>query len=244
MRLFLRALAIAALFVFAVTARASNADPKDSVDYLTVSPPQTTDAGKKIEVIEFFGYFCPHCNAFDPALSEWVKKQGNNIIFKRIPVVFNDPSLPYQQRLYFSLEAMGKVEELHTKIFNAIHIDRQPLKDEQTIVDFVVRQGIDKQKFLEVYNSFSVQSKVLRASQMQAAYKIDGVPTITINGRYLTSPSIAAAGLPPNQAEPVLQAGALKVMDALIAKVRKEQPNSTPPEAAVPAKVDKKKSKK
>jgi thiol:disulfide interchange protein DsbA len=222
MRLFLRVLTTISLCFFAVSAGASEAEPKSGLDYITLSTPQPTDSGKKVEVVEFFGYFCPHCNVFDPMLSEWVKKQGNNIVFKRIPVAFNDSALP-QQRLYFTLEAMGKLEELHKKIFAAIHADRQQLNKEEAIVDFVVKQGIDKQKFLDTYNSFSVQSKVTRATQMQGLYRIEGVPTIAIDGRFLTSPSIAAAGMPANhQSEASLQLGALNVMDVLVAKVIKE----------------------
>lgn len=234
MRLFLRVLTSISLCFFAVSACAANTDPKSGVDYLTLSTPQTTESGKKVEVLEFFGYFCPHCNVFDPALSSWVKKQGDNIVFKRVPVAFNEAMLP-QQRLYYTLEAMGKIEELHQKIFNEIHAARRPLNKQEAIVDFVVKQGIDKQKFLDTYNSFSVQSKVSRAEKMRAAYKIEGVPTIAIDGRFLTSPSIASAGLPPNQPESALHVAALKVMDALVAKAAKEKENSTP--AATTSKV-------
>lgn len=235
---FLKQLLLSASFgllaMSAGAAGASPASPKNGVDFLTLDKAQQTESGKKVEVTEFFWYNCPHCNAFEPALAAWVKKQGDNIAFKRVPVAFNESFVP-QQRLYYALEALGKSEELHPKLLNAIHVERQRLDKEGPITDFVVKQGVDKQKFLDMYNSFTIQSKVQRAARMQQDYKIDGVPTIAIDGRFVTSPSIAGAGLVPNQPEPALQAAALQVMDSLVASVRKEHGKDAKP-AAAPAK--------
>lgn len=222
MRLFFSALATICFAAVSLTAAAAPAAPQNGVDYRLLSTPQSTDSGKKVEVLEFFGYFCPHCNSFEPSLADWVKKQGNNIVFKRVPIAFSNDMIP-QQRLYYALEAMGKTEELHKKVFSAIHDERKPLMKEDAIVDFIVKQGIDKQKFLDAYNSFGVQSLARRASQLQDAYKIDGVPTVAVDGRYTTSPSIVSAGLPPNQPEAVMQAASLKVMDFLVAKAAAEK---------------------
>ncbi|MES2932232.1 MAG: thiol:disulfide interchange protein DsbA/DsbL [Pseudomonadota bacterium] len=216
MRFLRKLLSTVGLCFIALSASATPADPKNGVEYLTLESRQNTESGKKIEVIEFFGYFCPHCNVFDPSLTEWVKKQGDNIVFKRIHIAFGESMVP-QQRLYFALEAMGKTEEMHKKIFAAIHNERQSLNKEEAIIDFVVKQGIDKQKFVDTYNSFAVQTKARRATQMQSTYKIDGVPTIVIDGQYLTSPSIAGKGQPT---EPAMQDAALKVMDVLVARAR------------------------
>jgi thiol:disulfide interchange protein DsbA len=204
----------------AVAAGASPANPVNGVDYRTLDKPQQTDSGKKIEVTEFFWYACPHCNAFEPALEDWVKKQGDNIVFKRVPIAFRESFIP-QQKLYYTLEAMGKTEELHKKVFHAIHVERQSLDTDAAIADFIEKQGIDKKKFLDLYNSFGVQTKVRRAAQLQEAYKVDGVPLVAIDGRYLTSPSIAGAGL-GRQPEPALQSAALQVMDWLVAKAGKD----------------------
>ena len=222
MRLFFSVLATICFAAVSLTAAAASAAPQNGVDYRMLSTPQNTDSGMKVEVLEFFGYFCPHCNAFEPSLSDWVKKQGNNIVFKRVPIAFGSEMIP-QQRLYYALEAMGKTEELHKKVFSAIHVERKPLMKEDAIVDFIVKQGIDKQKFMDTFNSFGVQTLARRASQLQEAYKIDGVPTVAIDGRYMTSPSIASAGLPPNQSEPIMLAAALKVMDFLVAKAAAEK---------------------
>lgn len=222
MRFLQKILAIAGLSLIALTAAASPADPKNGVDYLTLDKAQPTDSGKKIEVLEFFGYFCPHCYAFEPSLNQWVKKQGDNIVFKRVPIAFNEKMVP-QQRLYYTLEAMNKTDDMHGKVLNAIHRENQPLLTESDIINFAVKQGIDKKAFTDTYNSFAVQTKARRATQMQSAYNINGVPTIVIDGRYVTSPSIVGTGAKQNLPEPVLQDGALKVMDVLVAKAAKER---------------------
>ncbi|MBS0308473.1 MAG: thiol:disulfide interchange protein DsbA/DsbL [Proteobacteria bacterium] len=221
MRLLARLLTAFSL-AFAVTGALATPDnPQPGKDYLVLDQPQSTDAGKKVEVTEFFGYFCPHCNVFEPKLEAWVKKQGDHIVFKRIPVIFNDAMVP-QQKLYFALEAMGKADEMQRKVFRYMHVDRQPLNTEEQITDFVGKNGIDKKKFAEVYNSFAVQTKVNRVPQLQQAYQLNGVPTIAIAGRYLTSPSIVAESLGGRQPEGLLQDGALKVMDMLVTKAAKD----------------------
>lgn len=221
MRMFRFALAAISLSLLAVSAGASPANPQNGTDYRTLEQAQPTDSGKKIEVTEFFWYNCPHCAAFDPSLSAWVKKQGDKIVFKQVPVAFRDSFIP-QQKLYYALEAMGKTAELNPKIFQAIHVDNQRIDTDKTILAYIEKQGIDKQKFLDLYNSFGVQTKTRRASQLQEAYKIDGVPTIAIDGRYMTSPAIAGTAL-AGQPESMQQAAALQVMDHLVAQLIAEK---------------------
>jgi thiol:disulfide interchange protein DsbA len=208
------------LSLFALMAGASPASPVNGTDYRTLDKPQSTDSGKKVEVTEFFWYACPHCNVLDPALAEWVKKQGDAIAFKRVPVAFRASMVPHQ-KLYYALDAMSKVEELHKKILHAIHIEHQSLDTDATIADFVAKHGLDKKKFVDTYNSFGVATKVRRAAQLQEAYKVDGVPLIAIDGHYLTSPSIVGAGL-GNPPEEALHKATLQVMDWLVAKAAKE----------------------
>lgn len=221
MRFLQHVLAALSLTLVAATAGASPANPQNGVDYRTLDKAQQTDSGKKVEVTEFFWYSCPHCFAFEPALVEWVKKQGDKIVFKRVPVAFRDSFVP-QQRLYYTLEAMGRLDDIHKKVFHTIHVERRSLDTEASIVDFIVKQGIDKQKFLELFNSFGVQSKARRATQLQTAYQVDGVPMIAIDGRFLTAPSIVSASV-GNQPESALHAATLQVMDALVARTAKEK---------------------
>lgn len=206
--------------LMAVSAAASPAAPVSGVDYRTLDKAQTTDAGKKVEVLEFFWYACPHCYALEPSLMDWVKKQGDAIVFKRVPVAFRDSFIP-QQKLYYALEGLGELNRLHGKVFSAIHTERQALNTDASIVDFVVKNGVDKAKFTDMYNSFAVQTKTRRAAQLQQDYKIDGVPTLAIDGKYLTSPSIVGQSM-GNQPEARLHAAALQVMDHLVAKAQKK----------------------
>jgi thiol:disulfide interchange protein DsbA len=245
MRFLSKFFAAATLCLMVATSGASPANPQSGTDYRTLEKAQPTEAGKKVEVTEFFWYACPHCNAFEPALSEWVKKQGDKIVFKRVPVLFRDTMIP-QQHLYYALEAMGKSEEMQKKIFRAIHVDRQRLESEEEIAEFVAKQGIDKQKFLDLFHSFGVQTKVKRVPQLQQDYHIDGVPTVAIAGRYLTSPSIVGTGMGTQQSEAALQDATLQVMDYLVAKAAKEMggaASAKPASQSAPAASAKKKKK-
>jgi len=220
MRLIHFALAVLSLAVAVQTSVASGANPVAGTDYRILDKTQSVENGKKIEVTEFFWYSCPHCNAFDPSLAEWVKSKGDSIIFKRVPVAFR-PSEEPMQKLYYALEAMGKTEELHKKIFHAIHVERKPLNEENLIADFVASQGVDRAKFLNAYNSFGVQTKVRRAGQLLEIFKVDGVPLVAIDGRFETAPSMLSASM-ENAPEPELFSATLKVMDWLVAKAVKE----------------------
>jgi len=233
MRFFQRAFAIVGLSLslglVAASAGASPANPVAGTDYKILETPQSTDSGKKIEVTEFFWYSCPHCNALEPALEDWVAKQGDKIDFKRVPIAF-DPRFVPQQKLYYTLEALGQVPAIHKKVFNAIHVQHERIDTDAAILDFAVKQGLDKAKFADVYNSFSVQAKATRAAQLQNAYKIDGVPMIAVDGRFITAPSIVGTSM-SNASEPALFAATLQVVDALIAKAAAEKSKTTAPPA-------------
>jgi thiol:disulfide interchange protein DsbA len=158
--------------------------PNEGTDYLRLDKTVPVDAPPgKIEVIEFFWYACPHCNKLEPRLEEWMKKLPPDVVFKRVPVAFRDDFVP-QQRLYYALEAMGKVDELHAKVFQAIHVNHELLNREDLILPWVAKQGLDPAKFKELYNSFSISSKSRRAAQLQDAYKVQGVPAFGVAGHY------------------------------------------------------------
>lgn len=198
----------------------ASAAPKNGVDYKTLPTAQATEAGKKIEVTEFFAYACPHCNAFQPALSAWAKAQGANIVFKRIHVG-NGPSVLPQQRLYFALEALGLQDQLDAKVFHAMHVDRLRLNTDDLVFDFIAKQGGDRKKFVETYNSFGVAARVRRANAMMEAYQVDSWPLIAIDGRFITSPSLANSA--PAKSEAELHAKVLAVMDHLVKTAQAEK---------------------
>ena len=184
--------------------------PDEGTDYLTLDKRVPVDGpAGKIEVIEFFWYSCPHCNLFEPKLVNWIKKLPPDVAIRRVPVAFRDDFVP-QQRLYYTLEAMGKLDELHGKVFHTIHTERQTIDKEATILAWAEKNGLDRGKFLELYNSFSVQTKSRRATQLQDAYKVQGVPALGIAGRYYTDGTMAGT-----------MDRALQVTDYLIAEARK-----------------------
>jgi thiol:disulfide interchange protein DsbA len=193
----------------------ASAEPKNGVDYKTLPTAQATEAGKKIEVTEFFAYSCPHCNAFQPPLSAWAKAQGANVVFKRIHVGNGASTLP-QQRLFFTLEALGLQEQLDAKVFHAMHVERLRLNSDELVFDFIAKQGVDRKKFIDAYNSFGVAARVRRANAMMEAYQVDSWPLIAIDGRFLTSPSLANSGGKPASNEAELHAKVLAVMDHLV----------------------------
>lgn len=203
-------------------ASAFAATPVNGAEYMTLPTAQPTESGKKVEVTEFFAYYCPHCNVFEPLLASWVKKQGNNIVFKRVHVA-SDPRVAPQQRLYYTLEAMGLVEQYHTKVFDAIHKDHLKLQSDDEVIDWAAKAGIDRATFAGAYRSFGIPSKMRRAEGMMAAYKVDHWPMIAIDGKYTTSPSMANKNAPENMTEVQQQEHALQVMDFLVAKARAEK---------------------
>jgi thiol:disulfide interchange protein DsbA len=161
------------------------------VHYLALGTPAPTEApAGKVEVLEFFWYSCGHCNSFEPELAAWLKRMPKNVAFRRVPVAFNASFVP-QQRLYFSLEALGLVEKLHVKVFDAIHNQKMKLDDGQAITAWVVQNGVDQAKFLAAYNSFAVETKTKKAVQLQEAYKVEGVPALGIAGRFYTDAGLA-----------------------------------------------------
>lgn len=185
------ALLTPALSTLVSTAQAQPMAFKEGTDYLKLARPAPTDAPTgKVEVIEFFGYWCPHCAKFEPAFDAWQKKQPAHIAVRRVPVAFRPDQEPLQ-RLYFALEAMGKVDELHGKVFTAIHGERQKLASADDVANWAAKQGLDKAKFLEFYNAFTVAGKVKRSGQLAEAYQLDGVPALGVAGRYFTSGSLA-----------------------------------------------------
>jgi thiol:disulfide interchange protein DsbA len=159
---------------------------------LQTPAPVTVPPGKKIEIVEFFWYECPHCFQFDTPLNAWVKRLPEDVAFRRVPVGFTARHQA-TQKLFYALENMGKLEALHTKIFNAIHVQNQRLLSEPDMVAFVSANGVDGAKFSEMFKSFQVATQATKAKQLTDAYKIDGVPALGIHGRFYTSGALAGS---------------------------------------------------
>lgn len=235
--------ALAASALIATAAFASPADPKSGADYLLLTPAQPTQqVGNKIEVIEFFAYHCPHCYVIEADTAAWVKKQGNNINFKRIAFPFQGPSDP-ESHLFLTLEAMGKADEVSPKVFRAMHVERQRLMKDDAILEWVNKSsGLDKAKFLETWNSFGVLTKLKQLPKIVGNYKIDGTPTFVVDGKYITSPSIVGAAN-PSLGDKTVQ-GTTAILDNLVAKAMKEKAPAAPAAAPAPVKAPAKTAKK
>lgn len=184
--------------------------PQQGEDYLVLDKPVATDVpAGKLELLEFFWYNCPHCHAFEPVFEAWVQRAPKDVVVKRVPVAFRTDFVP-QQRLFYALDAMGLLPQLHARVFHAIHVERKRLDQPEAIVDWVAQQSVDKAKFVEQFNSFAVQSKASRASQLMNSFKLEGVPALGVAGRYYTDGSLARS-----------MERALQVAEFLLASSRK-----------------------
>jgi thiol:disulfide interchange protein DsbA len=196
----------------ATSSMAQGKPPEEGLDYIKLDKPVASDVPKgKIEVIEFFWYHCPHCNHFEPTLEAWLKKLPKDVSFKRVPVGFR-PSFVPDQQLFYTLEAMGLLDKLHKLVFAAIHAEKLNLDTREQIIEWVAKQGVDKAKFIAIFDGFAVGSKVTRATQLQTAYNVSGVPALGIAGQFYTDGSTAQS-----------MTRALQITDSLIATLRKKK---------------------
>jgi len=160
-------------------------------------------------VVEFFGYFCPHCNTFEPTLNAWAKTAPKDIVLHRVPVNFNAKTVP-MQKLYYTLEGLGKLEPLHAQAFRYIHVERKPLQEDEQVFAWAKGQGLDLPKFKEMYNSFGVANQIRKATQLQQAYDVEGVPSMGVAGRYYVDGTMAGS-----------MENVLRIVEQLAAQVRK-----------------------
>ena len=190
-------------------ASAQTAGPVEGKDFVRVETPQPPAApAGKVEVLEFFSYACPHCSAFEPVLEAWEKQLPPEVLLRRVPVPFLMNADNFMHT-YYALETIGAVTAVQLKIFSAIHVERQRLDSAENIAAFVGKNGVDAAKFLAAFKSFSVATAVTRAKKLVADYKVDSVPTLVVQGRWMTSPSQAGS-----------QERALAVVDQLAQRAR------------------------
>jgi thiol:disulfide interchange protein DsbA len=178
--------------------------------YLELALPQPTETGGKVEVREFFWYGCPHCKELEPELERWLKKMPANAQFVRTPGVGG--SWLIHARAYYAFETLGVVNRVHAPFFRAMHEQRSRLDSEEALVQFAGENGVDKNKFREAFNSFGVRLKLDKARQLNMEAGISSVPTFLVDGRYLTSPTMAGGNRKM-----------LKVVEFLVKKVARER---------------------
>jgi thiol:disulfide interchange protein DsbA len=162
----------------------------EGIEYrlLAKSQPTAAPAGK-VEVLEFFWYSCGHCYNLEPALLEWKKSLAPHVYFRRSHVAFRGT---VQQQLYFTLSAMGLDERLGPRVFESIHVERNPLQTAQAVMAWAKDEGLAMKEFESHWNSSRVASAMRRATDMMQAHEVDSVPRFTIAGRYVTAPAMNA----------------------------------------------------
>ena len=203
-------LALTVALLIGCIGAAAAADPVAGKDFELVNPPQPTEKAK-VEVIEFFSYMCPHCDHIDPLVAKWQKSLAKDVVFTRVPVIFR-PQWEAPAKLYYSIEALGEIDKLHGAAFTAIHRERADLMNEAGVINWAAAKGVDRKKFSDTYNSFTVQSSAQRSKQRQGAYGIQGVPAFVVAGKYRTPEDFHGSN-----------EELLNLVDRLIVKVRAEQ---------------------
>jgi protein dithiol oxidoreductase (disulfide-forming) len=207
----------------ALTALAGLAQAQQNPPFAPINPPQAAEGGGKIEVIEFFWYGCPHCYSLEPEVAEWVKKAPADVVFKRVPAIPNDAWAATAQ-MYYTLEAMNLLGSHHMKVFDAIHRDRVNLNNPKVRDEWLAKNGVDAAKYNEMAKSFSVATKLQRAKQLTAAYRVDGVPRIAVDGKWYTAAEFAGGN-----------SRIFPVVDQLVAMARKDKGGSSAAPAAAAA---------
>jgi thiol:disulfide interchange protein DsbA len=191
-------------------ATAQTAALQEGNQYIRLKSPQPVETGKKIEVIEFFSYGCPHCGELEPFLQGWLKTMPADVQFRRIPVMFQDRWLPLA-KIFYTLEALGEEPRLSLAVFTALHGNGLSLWQDKTFFDWAASQGLDRKKVEDMYNSFGIGGKVNRARLAAQAYQVQSVPLIVVDGKFQTN-RIRTHGAMPG------------TIDALVAKARAERP--------------------
>ncbi|KQQ53704.1 thiol:disulfide interchange protein [Pseudomonas sp. Leaf127] len=207
MRNLILSAALVAASVFGMTAHAAQPVVADK-PYVELSSAVPVAEPGKIEVVELFWYGCPHCYAFEPKINPWAEKLPSDVNFVRIPALFGGPWDAHGQ-MFITLETMGVEHEVHAAVFDAIQKQRKQLVKPEDMAEFLATQGVDKEKFLQTFNSFAVKGKMTQYKELAKKYEVTGVPTMIVNGKYRFD--LGTAGGPD---------GALKVADELIAKER------------------------
>lgn len=179
-------------------------------DYIEIKPAHATHTPGKVEVLEFFWYGCPHCYQLEPELLLWSKKLPRTVALVRQPAVLGESWMTLTQA-YYALDSLGEIPRLHGPLFNALHNEGRRFNSPESVITWAATQGVNPDKLKAAFQSFSVHTKAGNAKQISQEYRLEGVPALVINGKYLTSPSMAGS-----------YAGVLRVADELIAQELKK----------------------
>ena len=206
---FLAVLALAAIAPFPAAAQAL----VEGQHYIRLKNPQPVDSGKKIEVLEFFSYGCPHCRDLDPELVAWQKTIPADVEFRRVPVDYGREQWAVLAKAYYTLEALGAEEKLTPEVFTALHDKKTPLFQDKAFFDWAASKGLDRKKVEDTYNSFGVTSKFNRSRAIAKTYNVQSVPLVIVDGKFQVSSDKVGS-----------HAGMPAAINQLIAKARAERP--------------------
>ncbi len=208
-------LSVAAPFALAQAKKAAPAKAfVEGENYIRLEQPVPV-SGKPFEVVEFFWYECPHCNAFEPALEAWEQTLRADTVLRRVPVYFAEVPFAAQQRLFYALEATGQLKALHRKVYRTIHVERRRMRTPEDFRAFITANGGDVDAFMAALASPAVANAAADARRLAAAYRIDAVPAMGINGRWYTNGGLANANGPAGS-----NARMLDVVETLLARLR------------------------
>ena len=185
---FLKRLLSLSCLGFALLLPTAQAQAPSGNPYVNVNPPQPSDTTGKIEILEFFSYGCPHCKVMEPMIQNWAKTLPEDVTLVRVPVAFNT-GMEALQRMYYTLDVLGRVDDLHGAYFAALHDQKQPIYDLKSMANWAAEQGIDRKEFESIFTSFGTDAKVKRAKELTKTYGIEGTPSLAVGGRYVTSPT-------------------------------------------------------
>jgi thiol:disulfide interchange protein DsbA len=204
--------------LFLAFAAYAQGSPVEGVDYIELKPPQAVESSGKIEVLEFFWYRCPHCYSLEPDLEAWTKRLPRDVQLRRVPGILND-DWAVDARIFYTLEAIGELERLHRSLFDAIHqqggVRLRGDAFAKWTADWLSKQKVDMAKYDAAFRSFTVESKLRRAAQMGRAYRLDGVPTLAVQGRHLVAATTSPRAM-------------LATADFLIGETRKQLEKAKP----------------
>jgi protein dithiol oxidoreductase (disulfide-forming) len=208
-------LLVAAFFAaLAFAAAAPAQELQEGKQYIRFKNPAPAAAGKKIEVLEFFSYGCPHCADLEPEMQAWMKTIPGDVQFRRVPVMFQDRWVVLA-KVYYTLEAMGEDARLTPEVFAALHKGGTNLASDKVFFDWAAGKGLDRKKVEDMYNSFAVAGKINKAKSEAQQYNVQSVPMIVVDGKFMTAADKVGshAAIPP-------------AINALVAKARAERPKS------------------
>jgi thiol:disulfide interchange protein DsbA len=200
-----------ATLLLALAAAGVQAQAQLGRDYILLDPPRAVASGDKIEVIEFFYYGCPVCYELEPQLSRWSFNAPGSVALRRVPALSSD-NWDNFARLFYTLEAMGELARLHWPVYDNFHFNGLKLNDEAVMAGWVSHNGLDRQKFIDTYHSPEIQAKLAAARDMTRSYDVRGVPSIVVDGKFLTSARMTGS-----------TRELMRVLDQLVELARKER---------------------